>query len=266
MNRSAWQITLDTQYALLFRELKTRFGAKRMGYFWAIAEPAGQTLVMTLLFATIGRNSLSGVSVMLFMLTGFVPYGLYTKLQNSLGQAIVANKGLLGYRQVAPIDPVIVRLVIELATTFLVYFTLVMLLGWLSVDVLSWMEMDVVPDDLLKVICALLLLALFSSGFGLIIAVGSAYWQDMSKIVSIVTRPMIFLSGVFYAMTMVPQQYWYLLSWNPVLHAIELGRDGYFATYTTPVGSWVYLTSVAITAQVIGLMLYRIGRNRLRAQ
>lgn len=265
MNRTSWQITLDTQYALLFRELKTRFGDNRLGYFWAIAEPALQALVMTLLFAVIGRNSLTGVPVMMFMLTGFIPFGLYVKLQSSLGQAVMANKGLLGYRQVAPIDPIIVRLVIEVATTSIVFLLLVAFLGWLSVDFLSWMEMDVIPDDLLRLICAMLLLAMFSSGLGLMIAVGAAYWPDLIKIVSIFTRPMIFLSAVFYAMTMVPSQYWYLLSWNPVLHAIELTRDAYFVAYDTPVGSWVYLGSTAMTTQLIGLMLYRIGRNRLKS-
>ena len=265
MNRSAWQITLDTQYALLFRELKTRFGAKRLGYFWAIAEPAGQILLMTFLFAMVGRHTLTGVSVMLFMLTGFVPFGLYSKIQSSVGQAVTANKGLLGYRQVSPIDPVFVRFIIEITTTFFVLIVLLSVLGWLSVELLSWMEIDVIPDDPLGLILAWGLLSIFSLGFGLIVVVASAYWEDAVKVVSIATRPMIFMSAVFYAMTMVPEQYWYLLSWNPVLHAIELGRDSFFPTYTTPVGSWTYLMSVAVGTLLIGLMLYRVGRNRLKS-
>ena len=96
------------------------------------------------------------------------------------------------------------------------------------------------------------------------VAVGTSYWEDFEKIVSIATRPMILLSGVFYAMTMVPSQYWYLLSWNPVLHALELGRDSFFASYTTPVGSWVYLGSFAVGTLLTSLMLYRVGRDRLK--
>tara|TARA_B100001250_G_scaffold30870_1_gene25338 strand:+ start:1570 stop:2370 length:801 start_codon:yes stop_codon:yes gene_type:complete len=264
LNRTSWQITLDTLYALLFRELKTRFGAKRTGYFWAIAEPALQTLLMTVLFSFIGRNTLTGVPVMIFMLTGFVPFGLFGKMLKSVSTAVSANKGLLGYRQVSPIDPVVIRVMIELVTTLLVYVVLLFLMAWLGVEILSWMQLDVIPDNPLGVLAALLLLAAFSSGLGLIVTVGSAYWEDLDKIVSIATRPMILLSAVFYAMSMVPPQYWYLLSWNPVLHAIELGRDSFFVTYNTPVGSWVYLGSMAAGAQLIGLMLYQVARNRLK--
>lgn len=264
MNRSAWQITLDTQYALLFRELKTRFGAKRLGYFWAIAEPAGQILLISALFTALGRNSLTGVPVMLFMLTGFLPYGLFRKVMRSIGAAVTSNKGLLGYRQVSPMDAVVVRFVIEFATAICVYSILVAVFGWLSVDILSSMRMGVVPENFLGVFSAFLLLAFFSSGLGLMVAVGSAYWESLDNIVTILLRPALFISGVFYTITMVPERYWYLLDWNPVLHAIELGRDAYFDTYASPVGSWEYLGGCALVTMVLGLMLYRVSRNKLK--
>ena len=264
MNRTPWQITLDTQYALLFRELKTRFGAKRLGYFWAIAEPAGQVLLISVLFMMIGRNSLTGVSVMVFMLTGFLPYGMFRKMMSSVGAAATANKGLLGYRQVSPMDAVAVRFTIEIATSILVYVILLSIFGWLGVEILSHMQIDVIPDRLLEVFCAFVLLALFGSGLGLMIAVGTAYWPDLSNIISIMLRPMIFISGVFYTITMIPERYWYLLAWNPVLHAIELGRDAFFESYTTPLGSWWYLGGCAICFLTVGLMMYRVSRNRLK--
>ena len=264
MNRSAWQITLDTQYALLFRELKTRFGAKRLGYFWAIAEPAGQVLLISILFMMIGRNSLTGVSVMVFMLTGFLPYGMFRKMLSSTGAAVTANKGLLGYRQVSPMDAVAVRFTIEFATSVCVYVILLAIFGWLGIEILSHLQIDVIPDRLLEVFCSFLLLALLGSGIGLIIAVGTSYWADLQNIVSIALRPMIFISGVFYTITAIPERYWYLLTWNPVLHAIELGRDAFFDTYSTPVGSWWYLGGCTFGFLTIGLMMYRVSRNRLK--
>ena len=48
--RTPLQIMSATVHALLMRELKTRFGANRLGYFWAIAEPVAQASVMALIF------------------------------------------------------------------------------------------------------------------------------------------------------------------------------------------------------------------------
>lgn len=263
MPRTSWQVMSDSIYALFFRELKTRFGSKRMGYFWAVAEPALSTMVMATLLSVAGRRSFYGIPVMLFMLTGFISFGLYSKLSSSISNAISANKGLLGYRQVAPIDPVITRFIIEFLTTLIVFVILVAFIGWLSVDLLDWMRIDVIPQNFIGILSSLALLAILSASLGLIVAIATVHWDGAEKVYSIATRPMMILSGVFFPITVIPEKYWYLLSWNPVLHAIELVRDSYFYAYTTPVGSWIYLGGLAFGFLLLSLMLYNTNRHRL---
>ena len=52
--RSSWQIMCDSVHALLMREIKTRFGSNRLGYFWAIAEPIAQAAVLGDVFPLLG--------------------------------------------------------------------------------------------------------------------------------------------------------------------------------------------------------------------
>ena len=73
---------------------------------------------------------------------------------------------------------------------------------------------------------------------------------------------MFFISGIFYCATMIPAKYWYLFSWNPVFHAIELSRASFFYNYETPIGSWNYLTLITLCFVTFGLMLYRINRQK----
>jgi len=77
-----------------------------------------------------------------------------------------------------------------------------------------------------------------------------------------VMRPMFFISGIFFAGTMIPQQYWYVFSWNPIFHAIELSRDAFFSSYITPIGSWSYLSVCALVSFTSGLMLFYNKRTR----
>ena len=228
-NRNSFQIMHDTVFALMMREIKTRFGSNRLGYFWAIAEPVTAVAVMGLIFTLLGRSSVANIPVVLFLFTAMLPFSLFSKLLNQLSSAVNANKALLAYRQVSAIDPVITRVLIELATYLIVYCIVFSFLAWLGFDVL--------PADILKVLAASSLLALMAIGLGLMLCSAMTYWLDAKKLVGIITRPLFFVSGILYSATMIPPKYWYLFSWNPVFHAMELSRDAFFNVYVTPIGS-----------------------------
>lgn len=255
--RTSFQIMNDTVHALLMRELKTRFGSKKLGYFWAFVEPAAQASIMALLFTLIGRNSVSGVPVALFIMSGLLSYKFFSKLLPQLAASVNANKALFAYRQVTPIDPFITRFIIEIATFFIVYVVLMMIMAWLGFE--TW------PQDILALITANILLALIASGIGLMLCTGMIYWEDTLKVLAMVMTPMFFISGIFFCATMIPQQYWYLFTWNPVFHVLELSRDALFYSYTTPVGSWSFIALIALITNALGLMMYQINRHRFVA-
>jgi capsular polysaccharide transport system permease protein len=254
MARTSLQIMRDTIHALLMRELKTRFGAKKLGYFWAIAEPAAQASIMAILFSLIGRSSLAGVPVALFIISGLLPFKFFAKLLPQLANSVQANKALFAYRQVSPIDPLIARLLIEVATYIVVFVIILSVMGWMGIPV--W------PADLLSLVLINLLLIVLAAGIGIVLCVATAYYDDTSKILGMVMTPMFFISGIFFSATMIPSQYWYLFTWNPLFHVIELSRDAMFVTYTTPVGSWVFVSMVALVSLSSGLMLYQVNRQR----
>jgi capsular polysaccharide transport system permease protein len=252
--RSALNIMFDTVHALLMRELITRFGKNRLGYFWAIAEPVAQAAVFALIFTLIGREAIAGVPIALFLLSGILPFNLFTKLLTQISAAVEANKALFSYRQVSAIDPVVTRLIIEVAT-FIIVYTIILL-------ALAWLGFAVIPDDLPKVLLATGLLVIVATGLGLILCSLVSYWQDTPKVVGMIMRPMFFMSGIFFCATMIPTQYWYLFDWNPIFHAIELSRDAFFSAYTTPIGSWAYLSSVALVCFATGLATFKLSQQR----
>lgn len=253
-HRTSLQIMFDTVFALMMRELKTRFGAKKLGYFWAIVEPAAQAVVMAVIWSLMGRNSLSGVHVALFMVSGIMPFKFFSKLLPQLASSVQANKALFTYRQVSILDPMITRLVIELAT-YIIVFVLI-LTG------MAWMGFDVQMQDFLAFFFINILLIFLSVGLGILLCVATAYWEDTTKVVAMVMMPMFIMSGIFFTATMIPPQYMYIFDWNPIFHIIELIRQSMFVSYTSPVGDWQYVAFVALVANAAGLMLYQVSRQR----
>lgn len=253
-SRTSLQIMLDTIFALMMRELKTRFGAKKLGYFWAIIEPAAQASIMALIFSLMGRNSLSGVPVALFMISGIMPFKLFSKLLTQLSSSVQANKALFTYRQVSILDPLITRLIIEVVTYIIVLCIIL--------AVMAWMGFNIEMQDFLAFLMVNLLLISLALGLGISLCVASVYWEDTNKIVGMIMMPMFLISGIFFTATMIPQKYLYLFDWNPIFHIIELTRQAMFVSYTSPVGDWQYVAFCSLVANAAGLMLYQVSRQR----
>lgn len=255
--RTPRQVMQDTVSALLARELKTRFGSKKLGYFWALAEPVLQAAIIAALFTVLGRTSLSGVPVALFILLGVLPFRGFTKISIQLSTAIKSNKALFSYRQVAPIDPFITRLLIEVATYLAVYILLIIILLWIG--------FQVIPEKPMELILVNLLMLGMASGYGLLLANIVLFYEDAPRIINLIHQPLFFVSGVFFVITMIPSHHWSYLTWNPLLHFTELSRDAMLFNYQTPVGDWFYILIITIGLWGTGLALYWINRYRFLA-
>lgn len=254
ISRTSLQIMFDTIFALMMRELKTRFGARKLGYFWAIAEPAAQASIMAIIFSLIGRSSISGVPVALLMISGIMPFKFFSKLLPQLASSVQSNKALFTYRQVSILDPLFTRLIIEVVT-YIVVFCIIL-------AVMAWLGINVGMQDFLAFCMINILLICLGLGLGISLCVATAYWQDTSKLVAMVMMPMFMISGIFFTATMVPQNFIYLFDWNPIFHIIELIRQSMFVSYTSPVGDLQYVALCALVANAIGLMLYQVSRQR----
>ena len=209
---------------------------------------------MAILFTLIGRSSLSGVPVALFLVSGIMPFKFFSKVMTQLASAVQANKALFTYRQVSIIDPLITRLIIEVVTYIIVFCIILAVMAWLGFNI----EMQ----DFLSFLMVNVLLISLGLGMGILLCVASAYWEDTGKLVGMVMMPMFFMSGILFVATMVPQKYLYLFDWNPIFHIVELTRQSMFVSYTSPIGDWQYVAFCALVTNAAGLMLYQVSRQR----
>ncbi|HFO7348730.1 TPA: ABC transporter permease, partial [Escherichia coli] len=74
MKRSGFEVQKVTVEALFLREIRTRFGKFRLGYLWAILEPAAHLLVLLGIFGYIMHRTMPGISFPVFLLNGLIPF------------------------------------------------------------------------------------------------------------------------------------------------------------------------------------------------
>ncbi len=106
--------------ALTLRETRSRYGNSKLGFFWALFEPFAHIIVFIGIFSALGRAVPLGESTGIFILTGIVPWLLYSKTVADVMGGLKANKPLLGYPQVMPMDIIISRVILEAATLLIV--------------------------------------------------------------------------------------------------------------------------------------------------
>ena len=124
----------DVIFALFIREIKTRFGAYRLGLVWAFLEPMSFVIVHI-------RHSISqqwriivwwgnhGIPYPIFLMLGYVPFMLFSKLLTQGAAAVSANQGLFNYRQVRPIDTILARTLLEvlfISGVILIFMTVIL--------------------------------------------------------------------------------------------------------------------------------------------
>jgi capsular polysaccharide transport system permease protein len=83
-------------------------------------------------------------------------------------------------------------------------------------------------------------------------------------VLPLILRPFFIISGIFFPLISVPPSFRSALTWNPVLHALELLRHAAFEGYQiAPEISLKFLFGCAIISFGLGLSVYRIFRIKI---
>jgi capsular polysaccharide transport system permease protein len=247
---------LQVVYALILRETRTRFGTHRLGYVWALAEPIIFIATFATMYLVVGRLVPMGLDTISFLTTGFIPFGLFRESAQRSLNAIGANRGLLFYPHVRPLDLVLSRIILEFATqvvVFVIIMTALCLYQWNFPNV-----------DLLKVLVGFLLAFGLGASLGLVFCGLTVFSPTVERLLGPALRPLFWASGLFYAPSSLPESVRTLLLYNPMVHAIEFVRDGWFEQYHPAEVTIEYpLTWIGVLL-LVGLSLERVARRRIQ--
>ncbi len=242
--------------ALTLRETRSRYGNSKLGFFWALFEPFAHIVVFIGIFSALGRAVPLGESTGIFILTGIVPWLLFSKTVNNVMGGLKANKSLLGYPQVMPMDITLSRVILESATLFIV---MVYFLG-----IFSYLGEKIEIDSFLQMCSAYGLLILLATGVGLINASIVPIYPSYQSIYGSFSRPLYFISGVFFTADFLSPEVYEIVDFNPLIHLIEWFRSGYYPSFQSDLYDPEYAVAVCVSIFTLGLVIERISSKRAR--
>ena len=251
----ALRTQLRVLYALLLREASLRMGPHRFGHLLVLTETIWGTAFLGIIHYFMGVGVSVGNSVVLYYFTGMFGFTLYRVLHSRVSAALDANKALLSYPVIRPVDTLLARAGLESAFQLLAFLIFYGAFIWLE-----WASFPAHPMELLAAIMATILLGF---GIGVTGMILRNLWTPWGTLDSMLARVLFFISGIFFSVEYLPPSLRDILVWNPLVHAIEWIRYCIYPEYFTQILDRKYLLAWGLISTVFGLGMERLIRARL---
>jgi lipopolysaccharide transport system permease protein len=196
---------------LAWRDIKVRYKQAVLGVAWAVLQPAVQTLLLTFVFGKLAKMPDGGVPYPLLVLTGLLPWQLFSSAFSGASNSLVGNSHLISKvyfpRLIVPLSALAVALV-DMAILLVLTLPIVLVSGVAP----TW---------------RLLLLPLFIVA-ALVIALGAGLWitaltvkyRDFRFITPFLLQIGLFVTPVGYRTDFLPN--WRdLLALNPLTGVVN---------------------------------------------
>jgi capsular polysaccharide transport system permease protein len=256
---NAIQNTRIVWKALFLREALDRIFGARFSWFWLFAEPVTHIAFFTFIFTVIRLRHVGGIETAVWIMIGMAAFFTFRRTAMQAMNAVDNNQSLFYYRQVQPVDAVLVRAGLEVFLMAIVVMLLVvgaMIFGY-----------KISPENPLLILSAFASLWLFALGFGLIGSVIKGLVPEFNWVIKFLMRPLYFLSGIILPIASIQNPYREWLMLNPIAHGIEAARLGFAPYYhAAPELDLSYLWAWALIAVGFGLLLHRNYSQKLVMQ
>lgn len=197
---------------LIVRDLKVLYRQAALGALWAVLQPVLTVAIFTVVFGRFVRVPSDGSPYPVFAFAAVLPWTYFAESVRRSGMGLVQDAELVRKvyfpRLVMPVASVIAPLV-DFLIAFLVLLVVMVLYGVMP----TW-RMIVIPPLLL--VTAGLALAI-----GLWLGPLNVRFRDVKHTLPFILQIWMYASPVIYPLSVIPEQYRWLYSLNPMVGVIE---------------------------------------------
>jgi ABC-2 type transport system permease protein len=237
--------------------------------FWKIkrqtlAAPLLETFIYISVFgAALGSriNKLHGVDYVVFIIPGLIMMAWAMNAFSNNASSLLQQKfqRSIDDQLSSPASPV--ELLLAFSSGGFLRGGIVATLTFVAARVL----VDIPLEHVLILIPSLFLVGFFFSQLGVLVGRRAEQFDDVSFYQTFVLQPLIFLGGVFYSATLLPEPFQTITQFNPVYYMIGRVRYGFLGYSDQSIAlSLLFLTAAAGTLFAVNMRLFMKG-YRLRA-
>lgn len=211
----------DLLVSLIARDIRSKYKGSALGLAWAVLNPLMMLIIYTFVFSVVfkarwhgGTGSKTEFALLLF--SGLIIFNIFSECINRAPLTIIGNANLVK-KVVFPIEilPIVAlgTSLFQSGMSFLVWLTFYFVFFGLPSATIFLLPIVIIP------------MLLFTLGISLILASFSVYIRDIIQVVGVITTFLLFLSPVFYSVSMLPENFQNIMRLNPLTTTIEQARE-----------------------------------------
>ncbi len=236
---------------LVKKDIKVKYRRSVLGIFWSFLEPLLFMIVLTVIFSTFFARNIENYPV--YLLTGRLVFMFYAQATTGGMGSIKMNAPILKKLYVPKYIYTVAMTLSALVTFLLSLIILVLVMIATGLSFTPYIALFIVPT---------VLLIIFNIGVGLILATVNVFFRDIEHLYGVFLTLIMYSSAIFFPPEVIPPDFQWILTWNPVYAMISLTRDiflygQFFDTFTL-----LFATFSAIASLVIGMILFYKYQDR----
>lgn len=202
-------------YFLVWKDIKVKYKQTALGVAWVVLQPLIGMLLFTLLFGKVAKLPSDGLPYPIFYFSSLLSWTYFSTALIMASNSVISNTSLITKvyfpRILLPAASAIGSL-LDLAIASVI-----------MIGLLVYYEVPLNPGlALLPLVLALLVV--FTIGVGQLLAALNVNYRDIKHALPFLVQLWMFASPVVYPMSMVPENYRWLVSLNPIAGIIEATR------------------------------------------
>jgi len=234
--------------------IRSRYAQAFLGVLWIVLLPLSTAFVMSMVFSHIMRVAIQNVPFIAFFLAGFVPWGLFSQSVSAGMRSILSAMGLINQIYFPREIIVLSALGEALVDTFFMFVAM------LVIDAV----VGIFPNPIWVALPLLLLIQLaLCLGVMLVVSWLSVLVRDVPQLVSVLLQMLFYLSPIIYPLEIVPRQYRFLMTLNPIATIIEAYRRIIVYGRQPDWLSLLYPAVLGIGLLVFGYRLFKTNEDRM---
>jgi capsular polysaccharide transport system permease protein len=248
-------------WALMLRELSTRYGRENIGFLWMIGEPICFATGLSFMWNVERTKWEHNIGITAFVLTGYLGLVMHRQTIGHGVGAVSSNKDLFYHRQLTPLHMCVARSLTE--------FVGVTLAG--CVVAVGAMTFGLLPplqdfQDFGLVLAGWTLIWAQAAAIGLILAGLAEMFDVVERVAHIANYLTIPLTGSFYLIYWAPLQLRPMLLSLPFIHGWEMLRKGFFGTKIDAHWDLSVAFTWLICDTFLGLLILSYARDKVEIE
>lgn len=211
MKKNLWELVWFRAYA----DLKSEASRTYIGILWWILDPLLQMGIFYLVFGVGLRGAGRTENFVEFLLVGIIIWRWFATSVTFSSGAIMQNRNLVLRLNIQKwIFPA--TLIAGNAFKFLIAFLVLLIFLWYSGMPLTW--------HYLQLPLVLIVQLVFICGVAFTLAAVVPLFPDLKNVISHLLMLMFFLSGIFYDIDDMPDEFQWIFDLNPMVQVIQANR------------------------------------------